>query len=65
MKKLVVANFKMNPSTIKEAKKLSESAKKTARRYKKVDVVLCPSCVHLPVLALKKQKTIAFGAQNV
>src|SRR6185436_15992612 len=43
MKKLIVANWKLNPTTLKEAQKLASSIART----KKNTVVLCPPAVYL------------------
>jgi triosephosphate isomerase len=43
MKKLIIANWKLNPTTLKEAHKLAESI----QRVKKHTVVLCPPTIYL------------------
>lgn len=43
MKKLIIANWKLNPVSLKEAKKLSDSILRT----KKNTVVLCPPAIYL------------------
>ena len=43
MKKLIIANWKLNPTTIKDAQKLAASINRT----KKNTVVLCPPTVYL------------------
>ena len=50
MKILVVANWKMNPSTLAEAKLLFNSVKKGLKNVKNVEVVICPPFVYLPIL---------------
>lgn len=55
MKKLIVANWKLNPATLKEAKKLTLAVK----RVRKNTVVLCPPAVYLSVV-----KYPALGAQD-
>lgn len=42
MKPLVVANWKLNPQTLAEAKRLFNSIKKGIKNIKNVDVVICP-----------------------
>lgn len=54
-KTLVVANWKMNPPTLAEAKKLFNLVKKGIKnacpeRSRRVEVVICPPFVYLPVL---------------
>lgn len=43
MAKLIIANWKLNPTTLKEAQKLAASIERT----KKTTVVLCPSTIYL------------------
>src|SRR3989344_68697 len=59
MKTLIVANWKMNPQTAKEAKKLFDAVKKGAKN-KNTDIVICPPFVYLPLL-----KGLPLGAQNI
>ncbi len=67
MKKvLVVANWKCNPSTEKEAEKIFNKVKREIRKVKNVQVVVCPPFLFLPSLKKKIKNTkIALGAQNV
>jgi triosephosphate isomerase len=63
-KKIIVANWKMNPKSVGEAEKLFKSIKKSST--KGVDTVVCAPFPYLS--ALKKVGTIsscALGAQNV
>ena len=63
MKKiLIVANWKMNPETIQEAKKLSSSIEEGIKNIKGAEVVICPPFVYLPFIA---KKGTVFGSQNV
>jgi triosephosphate isomerase len=59
MKNLVVANWKCNTTTAKEAKALFEKVKKGARN-KNAEVVICPPFVYLPLF-----KGLTLGGQNV
>ncbi len=47
MRPLIVANWKMNPLTLKGAKLLFNSVKKDSRNIKNVEVVICPPFVYL------------------
>ena len=60
MQKLIVANWKMNPETAEEAKKLFDSVKNGVKKVKNIEVVICPPFIYLPLL-----KGLALGAQNV
>jgi triosephosphate isomerase (TIM) len=64
-KRLVVANWKMNPSTVEEAKSIFSSIKKQAAKLRKIDIVVCPSSPHISILSkLLGPKNIFLGAQN-
>ena len=58
MNKLIVGNWKCNPTTLKEAKKLFDAVKKF--HPKNVEVVICP-----PFIYLSQLKGLTLGAQNV
>jgi triosephosphate isomerase len=57
MKPLIVANWKMNPQTEKEAKELFNSVKAGVRNIKMAEVVICPPFIYLA--SIKGE-----GAQN-
>lgn len=65
MKYLIIANWKLNPATQKEAKRLFDAVKAaftkvSASRRKGMNVVICPPFVYLPLL-----KGLPLGAQNM
>ncbi len=60
MKKLVVANWKMNPASLNEVAKLISGLNKI-QVEKNVEVVICPSFVHLPLI----KSQFSLGAQDV
>jgi len=63
---LVVANWKMNPPTLSEARSLFSAVKDFSRTLKSTAIVVCPPFVYLDALkALYGGKKIAFGAQTV
>ncbi len=64
MRKLIIANWKMNPATFAEAEKLARAAEKSARGAS-CEVVLCPPFVWLTDLSHKKSQKIKWGAQDV
>lgn len=64
MKSLIVANWKMNPATVKEAKKLFEATKKAAANLKGVSVVVVPPSVFLRDIAGMPHGKVGIGAQN-
>lgn len=66
---LIVANWKMNPPTLVEAKQLFNSVKRGLQNLKNVEVVICPPFVFLPQLVdffyrCRKSQLIKFGAQD-
>ena len=64
-KALVVANWKMNPASFKEAKKLFEAVKRAADNAKKSSVVVAPPAVYLRGLASEyRGKKISFAVQH-
>lgn len=66
MKSLIIANWKMNPATAKEAKKLFEETKRMAGFSKGVSVVVAPPSIFLrEVSSLSRGGKIALAAQNL
>lgn len=61
-KKLIIANWKLNPSSLEEAERIVKGLGN--KKWKKVSVVICPPAVFLSKLALKKGGAL-FGVQNV
>ena len=64
MKPLIVANWKMNPLTLAEAKKLFDSVKKGIKNLRNSEVVICPPFVYLSNIQHLKSN-IKLGAQDV
>ena len=66
-KNLVVANWKMNPKTEREARDLLQSLKRTAAKLYKTEVLVAPSFVHLPLASklLQRNRKVFLSAQNV
>jgi len=50
MKPLIVANWKMNPQTLVEAKRLFNLVRKGTKNVRNVEMVICPPFVYLPLL---------------
>lgn len=63
-KKLIVGNWKMNPRTVTEARKIFSAVKKEAGVLKKTDVVMCPPSVFLGDFAKEGTGKYGLGAQN-
>lgn len=63
---LVVANWKMNPETLEEAKRIFGTSKKIASLLRNTDVVVCPPFVYLGSLSKSKlTRNLFLGVQNV
>jgi triosephosphate isomerase len=63
MKNLIVANWKMNPNSQKEAKEIFDSIREGARGLK-LEVVVCPPSVYL-YASIFGEGVVSMGAQNV
>jgi len=65
-KKLIIANWKLNPETLKDAKKLFSDIKKVASRTQKVQTVICSPSVYISELnKMYSGHRIEMGAQDV
>ena len=65
MKTLIVANWKMNPTSLKEAERLLDSISKEIKTIGQEEVVICPPFVYLPqLLTSVRSKKIALGGQD-
>jgi triosephosphate isomerase len=64
IKRLVVGNWKMNPKTTAEAKKIAMDLKKTMRGVRNVEAVMCPPFVYLPIISSLVSTNVLLGAQN-
>ncbi len=63
--KLIVFNWKMNPTSLKEALSILEALKERVSKLKGVEIVLCPPIIFLSELLNAYQgKRISFGVQN-
>lgn len=61
-KNIVIANWKCNPQTLKDAKQLFEAAEENSMGMKNAEIVICPPFVFLGSFSSKKN--IKLGAQN-
>jgi triosephosphate isomerase (TIM) len=65
-RKIIVANWKMNPLTLEEAKRTFLGIKKAAEKCERVDTIVCAPFVYIsPLRKLFNSDYIALGAQNV
>lgn len=65
MNKIVIANWKMNPQTQKEAEVLFKAISSNYQKSNKNKVIVCPSFPHLFISRKTKNKNIILGAQDV
>ncbi|MFH1402546.1 MAG: triose-phosphate isomerase [Patescibacteria group bacterium] len=64
-KKIIIANWKMNPDSFREAEELFNGVKKQANKLKKTKVIICPPCVFINKLKqLNKKNIISLGTQD-
>ena len=66
-KKIIVGNWKMNPPTIMEARRIFGFVKRTAAKIRRATVVICPPFLFLSALAqsAKNSRNISLGVQNI
>jgi triosephosphate isomerase len=63
---LVIANWKMNPETLEDAKKLWNTLRISAKKLRNTDVLVCPPYPFIfPLAKLDHPKNIFFCAQNI
>lgn len=62
--KLVVGNWKMNPTRVEDAKAIVSKTKTTAKNLKRTQVVVCPPFIYIPLFAKGKSSKFFLGAQN-
>jgi triosephosphate isomerase len=61
-KKLVIANWKMNPGSLKEAKVLAKASRLHASKLKRTQLVICPPSLYIE--SLKSKGKVKIGGQN-
>ena len=68
MKPLIVANWKMNPTSLAETKRLFNSVKNGIKKIKKAEVVICPPFVYLSTFSQQYRRlvrgTVRLGGQD-
>jgi len=64
-KKLIVGNWKMNPSTKDEAKEIFSKIKRVAEKENNTKTILCVPAIHFLALSSSKNKNFSVGLQNV
>ncbi|MEA2112996.1 MAG: triose-phosphate isomerase [Patescibacteria group bacterium] len=65
VKKIVVANWKMNPTTFREAKAIFSNTKKQLKKTKGGEIIVCPPAVYISELKkISVGSKISLGSQN-
>ncbi len=64
-KTIIIANWKCNPNSLKEAKNIFGKIKKSLSRFKKIEIVVCAPFVYLFSLKNIAGGNILLGAQDV
>lgn len=63
---LVVANWKMNPETWEEARKIFNITRLATKKLKNTDVIVCPPALYLQAISkLDYPKNLHLGSQNI
>lgn len=62
---LIVANWKMNPATLADAKKLATKSKVLGKGLKKTTLVVCPPFPFLSEIVAPVGTSYAYGAQDI
>lgn len=66
MKKLIIGNWKLNPTSLTEAKKLQVKIRQKISSLRNVNVAVCPPTAYLSVLSPGRAKSaLGLGAQEV
>ncbi len=64
-KKIVVGNWKMNPTSVEEARRIYRSVNNTAKKLTSTDVVVCPPFVYSKLFLSKNNKNpVLVGSQD-
>jgi triosephosphate isomerase (TIM) len=65
-KRLIIGNWKMNPGTLEEAKKIARTVKRTAVKLEHTEAILCPPFTFISsLMPREKVKHFSVGAQSV
>lgn len=61
----IIANWKMNPASLAEAKVLFAKTKKEGSKFDKVETIICPPSVYLGLFSHAGTTRVSLGAQDV
>src|SRR5689334_8164052 len=63
-RRIIIANWKMNPLTVKEAEKLFQATAAALSGIKKTEVVVCAPFIYLDRLIKMRASKVKLGAQD-
>ncbi len=63
-RKILIGNWKMNPATLNEARRIFSALNHLAKNFKKTELVICPPSIYLSVISTKPS-VIGIGTQNI
>lgn len=63
-KKIIIANWKMNPDGVKEALKLFVSSKELSKKYK-AKIIICPPFPFISLFSKMNTENFSLGTQNI
>lgn len=64
-KKIIIANWKMNPETLIEAREIFNAVKREVKKIENVDIIIAPPVILIPQLKISEADHIKCGAQNM
>ena len=67
MKKIIIANWKMNPQTARQALQLADEVRRGAKSLKNVEAVLAPPFLYIPIISkiLSGKSNLRLAAQDM
>lgn len=65
IKRLIIANWKMNPTSLTEARKIFNATRIAAAKVRRSQIVICPPFVYLTAFRPPKSSKFFLGAQDV
>lgn len=65
MKKIIIGNWKMNPTTLEEARRIFKSIKNISNKLNSTNIVACPPFIYIPtLLKMTGEYPISIGSQD-
>ncbi|MFH1611871.1 MAG: triose-phosphate isomerase [bacterium] len=62
--KIIIANWKCNPTTKKEARRIFNAIQYGVHNLENVEIIICPPFVYIPTIQQSNNPTIKIGAQD-